>query len=104
VVSAAGSDPAVRVTAWVDGRVQGVGFRWWVRTQALRLGLRGTATNLPDGRVEVVAEGSQDVCRELLALLSGPGAPGQVTSVTQRWSQPRGDLSGLGSDNMRDCE
>ena len=49
----------VRLTAWVHGRVQGVGFRWWARSQALKLGLRGSATNLPDGRVEVVAEGEE---------------------------------------------
>ncbi len=48
------SDP-VRLTAWLRGRVQGVGMRWWVRSRALELGLVGTATNLDDGRVEVVA-------------------------------------------------
>ena len=53
---------AVRVTAWVHGRVQGVGFRWWVRARALELGLVGCAANLDDGRVEVVAEGPRP-CR-----------------------------------------
>ena len=51
-------DAAVRVTAWVTGRVQGVGFRWWTRARALELGLAGWARNLDDGRVEVVAEGT----------------------------------------------
>lgn len=83
------STRGARLTAWVDGRVQGVGFRWWVRSQALRLGLSGTAANLPDGRVEVVAEGAQQACGELLALLSGPSAPGEVTAVTHEWAQPR---------------
>ncbi len=46
-----------RLTAWVTGRVQGVGFRWWVRSNALELGLAGFAENLADGRVKVVAEG-----------------------------------------------
>ncbi|NUS37470.1 MAG: acylphosphatase [Lysobacter sp.] len=41
----------------VDGRVQGVAFRAHTRDEALRLGLRGYARNLPDGRVEVVACG-----------------------------------------------
>jgi acylphosphatase len=91
----AGEGRDARLTAWVDGLVQGVGFRWWVRSQALRLGLRGTATNLPDGRVEVVAEGGQRACGELLALLGGPSAPGRVTAVTYEWGQPRGDLSGF---------
>jgi acylphosphatase len=90
-----GQGREARLTAWVDGLVQGVGFRWWVRSQALRLGLRGTATNMPDGRVEVVAEGGRHACSELLALLGGPSAPGRVTAVTHEWGQPRGDLSGF---------
>lgn len=94
--AAAGSDYAARLTAWVEGRVQGVGFRWWVRSQALRLRLAGTATNLPDGRVEVVAEGSQPACRELLALLNGPGTPGTVAAVTHEWGRLRGEFSGFG--------
>ncbi len=41
----------------VSGRVQGVGFRWWVRSKAMELGLGGWVRTLPDGRVEVVAGG-----------------------------------------------
>src|SRR5699024_6983579 len=62
-------EPAARLIAWVRGRVQGVGFRWWVRARALELGLTGAATNLADGRVEVVAEGPSRCCAELLTLL-----------------------------------
>jgi len=86
---------AVRLTAWVEGRVQGVGFRYWVRLQAAGLGLVGSATNLADGSVEIVAEGSEGACRKLLADLAGGTAPGRVTRVTQRWGAPRGDLSGF---------
>ena len=46
-----------RLTAWVHGHVQGVGFRWWTRLRALELGLTGYASNQPDGRVLVVAQG-----------------------------------------------
>jgi acylphosphatase len=42
---------------WVSGRVQGVFFRASARAEALRLGVRGYARNLPDGRVEVLAIG-----------------------------------------------
>lgn len=96
---------AVRLTAWVDGRVQGVGFRWWVRSRALELGLTGFAENLADGRVKVVAEGPEEDCKELLARLEGSGTtadggavdgrairgwagpPGRVSRVTHRWAE-----------------
>ena len=48
--------PAARF--FVRGKVQGVFFRASTREQALKLGLRGYAKNLPDGRVEVLAEGN----------------------------------------------
>lgn len=79
-----------RLTAHVSGRVQGVGLRWWTRARALELGLRGSATNRPDGRVEVVAEGSEPELRELAARLRGPDAPGEVTYVSEAYGDPRG--------------
>lgn len=96
---AGGAPPAgqdaerARLTAWLAGHVQGVGLRWWIRARALELGLVGSAENLEDGRVKVVAEGAVARCRELLALLAGPGTPGRVTGVTQRWDGPRGGLA-----------
>jgi acylphosphatase len=42
---------------WVSGRVQGVGFRWFVRREAEELGLTGRVRNLADGRVEVAVSG-----------------------------------------------
>jgi len=86
----------VRLTAWVEGRVQGVGFRWWVRSRALELGLAGFAENLADGRVKVVAEGTEDGCRALLALLTdSTGRPGRVTKVAHRWADGSGAISGF---------
>lgn len=81
----------VRLTAFVSGRVQGVGFRWWTRARALELGLTGSATNLTDGRVQVVAEGSRDGCEQLLVLLRGGTAPGRVGFVAEQWGDPRGE-------------
>jgi acylphosphatase len=78
----------VRLTAFVKGQVQGVGFRWWTRARALELGLVGSATNLADGRVEVVAEGPEERCRQLLELL--PTGPGRVEFVAERWGPARG--------------
>jgi acylphosphatase len=88
----------MRLTAWVEGRVQGVGFRWWVRANALELGLTGYAENLADGRVKVVAEGPAESCRKLLARLEDdrwPRRPGKVSAVTHRWAQAAGSLSGF---------
>jgi acylphosphatase len=91
----ASPDDPVRLTAWVRGRVQGVGFRWWTRARALELGLVGSAANLADGRVEVVAEGPRDGCAALLDALRGNGTPGRVEGVTERWSSARGGCSGF---------
>jgi len=84
-----------RLTIWVRGRVQGVGFRWWVRSVALELGLSGLAENMVDGRVKIIAEGNRDGCLALLERLGGPGTPGQVVQVTHRWDQARGGLAGF---------
>ena len=85
----------VRLTAWMRGRVQGVGMRWWVRSRALEIGLTGSVANLDDGRVSVVAEGSREGCERLLALLRGGTTPGYVTGVTERWDDARGGLVGF---------
>jgi acylphosphatase len=89
----------VRLTAWVRGSVQGVGFRWWTRSRGLQLHLVGTATNLRDGRVEIVAEGPREACEQLLAWLgeepSTMRRPGSVTGVAHRWSDARGDVTGF---------
>jgi acylphosphatase len=59
----------------------------------------GTASNLRDGRVEVVAEGPRTACDQLLAWLeeqpSTKGRPGAVTGVTHRWSAPSGAFKGF---------
>ena len=89
------SEPeTVRLTAWLHGHVQGVGMRWWIRSRALELGLAGWARNLEDGRVEVVAEGSRSAVEQLLEAIRGPGTPGRVSGVSERWSES-GELSGF---------
>jgi acylphosphatase len=88
----------VRVTAWLTGRVQGVGMRWWVRARALELGLSGHAANLADGRVEVVVEGPGPACARLLELLRPTAEvcrPGHVSGLTHRESAPRGVPAGF---------
>jgi acylphosphatase len=89
------SDPDVRLTALVHGRVQGVGFRWWTRSRALELGLTGYAANQPDGRVLVLAQGSREACEKLLQLVDGGATPGRVDKVVADWSQPTEPISGF---------
>ena len=57
----------------VKGRVQGVGFRWFVLNEAKKLNISGTVRNLPDGSVEVFAQSSLEVLYKLKDLLkNGP--------------------------------
>lgn len=55
--------------ATISGRVQGVGFRYWVLIEAQKLGLKGWVRNLRDGRVEVEAEGDEDSLQEFEQVL-----------------------------------
>jgi acylphosphatase len=65
----------------VRGRVQGVGFRWFARQAARRLGLAGWVSNRPDGGVEVAAEGEQSSLEVFRGML-GQGPEGaHVISV-----------------------
>jgi acylphosphatase len=80
-----------RMTARITGRVQGVGFRWWVRRHADALGLVGWVMNGDDERsVEVVAEGSASALAELERLLNAGPSGARVESVDAH----RGPMSG----------
>ena len=65
----------------VAGRVQGVGFRWFVARHARSLGVSGYARNLHDGRVEVVGTGDEAALARLEELLRTGPANAHVTSV-----------------------
>jgi acylphosphatase len=68
----------------VGGKVQGVWFRAATREQALRLGICGYAKNLPDGRVEVVASGSDDAVATLERWLSQGPPLAKVSEVKRQ--------------------
>ena len=89
------SDEPVRLSAWVHGSVQGVGFRWWTRARALELGLAGHARNTSNGRVHVVAEGPRAACERLLALLRSGDTPGRVDLVVENWGAGLGGITGF---------
>ena len=66
----------------IEGRVQGVGFRWYVLSRAQPLGVRGWVRNLPDGRVEVVAMATAGTVARLEGIVR-EGPPGaRVTCIT----------------------
>ena len=67
----------------IDGLVQGVGFRYFVRRRALALGLSGSVRNLPDGRVEVLAAGERSATDHLEAELWRGPSMAKVTDVSR---------------------
>jgi acylphosphatase len=83
----------VRLHAVVDGRVQGVGFRYFVLETALPLDLTGWVRNTMDGQVEVIAEGQRSALEHLLeALRRGPRSS-FVLKVIQEWQPASGEFT-----------
>lgn len=72
---------SVRKRALVSGRVQGVFFRDSCRREAERVGVTGSARNLDDGRVEVIAEGDEDAVEALIDWCREGSPQSQVKSV-----------------------
>ena len=74
----------------VSGRVQGVGYRYFVMREASALGLTGHARNLPDGTVEVVAEGERRVLQTLEERLRDGPSFSEVDDVQRQEAEPTG--------------
>jgi acylphosphatase len=72
----------------VKGRVQGVGFRWFVHREAAAIGLHGWVRNTESGQVEVVASGDADQLRQLEAALRKGSRGSRVDAVEQRDLDP----------------
>jgi acylphosphatase len=85
----------VRLHATVEGRVQGVGFRYFTQERAVFLGLSGWVRNRWNGTVEVIAEGPQsDVEILLKAIQRGPHA-GTTQNVKSDWQEATGEFTGF---------
>jgi acylphosphatase len=82
-----------RLHAHVEGRVQGVGFRYFVLRAALSQGLTGWVRNRYDGRVEVVAEGSLTSLNFLLAELRRGPASSEVWNVDYQFEEALGNFN-----------
>ncbi|HEY1928317.1 MAG TPA: acylphosphatase [Caulobacteraceae bacterium] len=74
-------DLAIRLV--VEGRFQGVGYRWWALGRARSLGIRGWVRNRRDGSVELLAIGSEEAVDEFAAACREGPAAAQVKSVTR---------------------
>jgi acylphosphatase len=72
-----------------------VGFRDFIRHRADALGAAGWARNLPDGRVEAVAEGRREVLEKLLADVSSGPRGAEVAEVDVDWQAATGEFAGF---------
>lgn len=83
-------DERKRLEVRLSGVVQGVGFRWFVAEHGRQLGLAGWVRNLPDGSVQVVAEGPREALERLLALAQRGPRHALVTGCEVQWGEPEG--------------
>lgn len=91
-----GSPGFTRLDATVIGRVQGVGFRYFVLREAMELELRGWVANTPEGSVRCIAEGPRERLEILLERLrEGPPAA-IVERVSEAWMPATGTLGPFG--------
>lgn len=72
----------------VQGRVQGVGFRAFVQSQAVRRALKGWVKNLPDGRVESEVEGEEALVNEFIRTVRRGPSLARVQNVDLEWINP----------------
>lgn len=81
-----------RLHVYIEGRVQGVGFRAFVQREALKLGLTGWVRNRWEGSVETLAEGVQgDLDAFLVSLRRGP-AGSNVSNIRTSWGEAAGEF------------
>ena len=83
------------ITGTVSGRVQGVGFRWSARREAVLIGVAGWVRNLPDGRVEVFAQGPNDAVARFEAWLRSGPVGARVVDVSLHDAPPETAMEGF---------
>jgi len=84
-----------RVNIIINGSVQGVFFRANAKEIALSLGLKGYAKNLPNGAVEVVAEGPEDKLKELISFCKKGPEAAEVSKVDVEFSDASNEFDGF---------
>lgn len=81
----------IRKHVIVRGTVQGVGFRYWTRAEALRVGATGWVRNRLDGTVEAEVEGTVEAVESMLKWLSSGPTSAEVTGLDAQDIAPQGD-------------
>jgi acylphosphatase len=85
----------IRAHVFISGVVQGVGFRYWTRSQASKMGLTGWVRNLPNGRVEAVFEGPKEQVEKMVEKCrKGPAWTGD-NEVIVEWEKVSQEFSGF---------
>ena len=85
-----------QVHIFFAGRVQGVGFRYTVCRLVERFVLTGFVRNLPDGGVELLAEGAQQVLSDFIADIRNSQLKGYILEERVNWQEPTGNYNQLG--------
>jgi acylphosphatase len=84
-----------RMIVLYSGRVQGVGFRYTTKTVAAGFEITGAVRNLPDGRVELIAEGGHAELEEFRAAISGAGLAGLIRDEQVTWANAKNEFRGF---------
>ena len=83
------------MSVFYSGSVQGVGFRYTAKAVAAGFEVTGTVRNLPDGRVELIAEGTRDELETFRDAIRGAGLAGLIRAETVTWSDAQNDRQGF---------
>ena len=84
---------AARAHLFIQGRVQGVSFRYYTMQEARSLGLTGWVRNLWDGRVEVLLDGDEDAVEQMIKWCQQGPPPAVVENVEIAWEEPTAELN-----------
>jgi acylphosphatase len=78
-----------------SGNVQGVGFRYTVKTVSAGFELTGTVRNLPDGQVELVAEGARDELKAFSEAIRDSGLGHFIQKEALTWAEAQNNFRGF---------
>lgn len=84
-----------RMRSFYSGHVQGVGFRYTAKTVAAGFEVNGIVRNLPDGRVELIAEGPREELEAFRAAIYNAGLSSFIRDENVNWSEARNEFRGF---------